>query len=111
MDFKQNHFLHFIITMIVMIFIALGIGGYQVKLMIETRDANRLAASKLILVAIENYEKNFQEFPENLQQLKPFLSPIPVDPVTGELFEYQKGPDGFLIIIPQEKGEDIILKR
>lgn len=107
MQFKQNHFLHFIIILAVVIFLALGVGAKQVQLDNITKDTNRLASARLIVNAIDGYKSHFQKYPDKLEDLKDFLSPIPQDPDTNKPFSYTKTAEGYTLIIPQTLTKEI----
>lgn len=111
MSFKNNHFLHFLITLTVLILLASGLFLYQCKIDLETRNVDRISSAKLIILALDNYHKNFGNYPEKLESIKDFLDPIPVDPKTKQIFIYTKTEKGFELIIPQEAHSSYVFKR
>ena len=111
MQFSHNHILHFIITVGVIVIFSVIIFWQQHSNALLNRDANRIISGKLIVQALEHYQKNFGEFPETLSAIEAFISPIPKDPKTGEFFFYEKTEEGFSLILPQESGSEIFLKR
>lgn len=107
MKFQENHLLHFILICILIVFLTSGIFYKQSLLDQESRNTNRIASARLIVLAIENYQKNFKEYPSTLADIKDFLSPVPSDPQTGKLFPYEKTKTGYIFTIPQEGAETI----
>ena len=107
MQFKQNHFLHFIIIIAMVIFLAVGISTKQIRLDKETQDTNLLASARLIVSAIDGYKSHFQKYPDKLEELKDFLSPIPQNPDTKKPFTYKKTVEGYTLIIPQTLTKEI----
>lgn len=111
MNFRNNHFVHFIITLAVLACFGSGLFLYQHKIDRETQDVDRISSAKLIVLALDNYHQNFNKYPEKLEEIKDFLSPIPVDPVTKQIFPYTKTEKGFELTIPQETHKGYLFQK
>ena len=107
MKFSENHRLHFIIILILVLGLASGIFVEQGRIDTETRNTNRLASVRLIANALEIYKKSYNKYPEKLDELHDFLQPIPTDIGTGKSFEYHLKDKQYLITIPQEGKKDL----
>lgn len=129
MSFAKNHMLHFFIVLIVLMMSTLGIWKYLNTIEMATYDASRLSSARLIVNSLEGYQKQKGVYPNTLLDLQDFIFPIPRDPQTQKLFEYERvfpisqnpqtqkffGSDrqgsGYVLRIPQHEKEDIILKK
>ncbi len=111
MRFLENHKLHFVVTIMLIVFCSSFLFLHFEKTRNISIDSNRIATARLLNTAIETYKTEFKIYPEKLEDLLNFINPVPVDIKTQKQFEYIKTDTWFKLVIPQSLKEEFIFQK
>lgn len=69
----------------------------------KARDNQRIRDLQTIQQALELYRGNVHSYPQNINDLSIYLSPIPTDKTSGRLYYYSPSIDGLSFILCAKK--------